>query len=150
MVCLFCVLHLRGEKEHILTNNENNVRQFLWHYVCVVHSTCKDRQWHCTTHLCDGVCAIYGEGHYITFDEKRFNFNGNCEYTLIQVCVSLFGRIVSALKSVNFKHIKNIFLSHRTTVAILMAVAASEFSLRTFLVELKAPPAPRPSSSSWG
>uniref|UniRef100_A0AAZ3SF25 MUC5A protein n=1 Tax=Oncorhynchus tshawytscha TaxID=74940 RepID=A0AAZ3SF25_ONCTS len=46
--------------------------------------TCKDRQWQCTTHLCDGVCAIYGEGHYITFDEKRFNFNGNCEYTLIQ------------------------------------------------------------------
>ncbi|XP_052318474.1 mucin-5AC-like isoform X50 [Oncorhynchus keta] len=45
---------------------------------------CKDRQWQCTTHLCDGVCAIYGEGHYITFDEKRFNFNGNCEYTLIQ------------------------------------------------------------------
>lgn len=41
-------------------------------------------------------------------------------------------------------------LSFRTTVAILMAVAASEFSLRTFLVELKAPPAPRPSSSSWG
>ncbi|XP_038855714.1 mucin-5B-like [Salvelinus namaycush] len=46
--------------------------------------TCKDSQWQCTTHLCDGVCAIYGEGHYITFDEKRFNFNGNCEYTLIQ------------------------------------------------------------------
>uniref|UniRef100_A0A4W5MDI4 MUC5A protein n=1 Tax=Hucho hucho TaxID=62062 RepID=A0A4W5MDI4_9TELE len=46
--------------------------------------TCKDRQWQCTTHLCDGVCAIYGEGHYITFDENRFNFNGNCEYTLIQ------------------------------------------------------------------
>ncbi|XP_052339211.1 mucin-2-like isoform X42 [Oncorhynchus keta] len=46
--------------------------------------TCKDRQWQCTTNLCDGVCAIYGEGHYITFDEKRFNFNGNCEYTLIQ------------------------------------------------------------------
>ncbi|XP_029626319.1 mucin-5AC-like [Salmo trutta] len=46
--------------------------------------TCNDRQWQCTTHLCDGVCAIYGEGHYITFDEKRFNFNGNCEYTLIQ------------------------------------------------------------------
>uniref|UniRef100_A0A3P8ZHK1 VWFD domain-containing protein n=2 Tax=Esox lucius TaxID=8010 RepID=A0A3P8ZHK1_ESOLU len=46
--------------------------------------TCSDSQWQCTTQICDGVCAIYGEGHYITFDEKRFNFNGNCEYTLIQ------------------------------------------------------------------
>ncbi|KAJ7995024.1 hypothetical protein DPEC_G00255610 [Dallia pectoralis] len=45
---------------------------------------CKDRQWQCTTQICDGVCAIYGEGHYITFDEKRFNFNGNCEYILVQ------------------------------------------------------------------
>ncbi|XP_070985513.1 mucin-2-like [Oncorhynchus clarkii lewisi] len=44
--------------------------------------TCKDRKWQCTTNLCLGTCAIYGDGHYITFDGKRFTFEGDCEYTL--------------------------------------------------------------------
>ncbi|MGH0127546.1 UNVERIFIED_CONTAM: hypothetical protein FKN15_031300 [Acipenser sinensis] len=46
--------------------------------------TCKDRRWQCTDNQCQGTCAIYGDGHYITFDGKRFNFNGDCEYTLTQ------------------------------------------------------------------
>lgn len=48
-------------------------------------STCKDRRWQCTTNQCRGTCSIYGDGHYITFDEKQYVFNGNCEYTLAQV-----------------------------------------------------------------
>nr|XP_013813221.1 PREDICTED: mucin-5AC-like [Apteryx mantelli mantelli] len=45
---------------------------------------CKDRMWECTNNPCLGTCAVYGDGHYITFDDKRFSFNGNCEYTLVQ------------------------------------------------------------------
>ncbi|XP_035183463.1 mucin-5AC-like [Oxyura jamaicensis] len=45
---------------------------------------CKDRMWECTEDQCLGTCAVYGDGHYITFDDKRFSFNGNCEYTLVQ------------------------------------------------------------------
>ncbi|XP_074921937.1 mucin-2-like [Chelonoidis abingdonii] len=45
---------------------------------------CKNRMWKCTSEQCLGTCAIYGDGHYITFDDKRFNFNGDCEYTLVQ------------------------------------------------------------------
>ncbi|TSM20287.1 Mucin-5B [Bagarius yarrelli] len=46
--------------------------------------TCKERRWQCTTNPCRGTCSIYGDGHYTTFDEKRYEFNGNCEYSLAQ------------------------------------------------------------------
>ncbi|KAM3849863.1 uncharacterized protein ACN63O_020389 [Diretmus argenteus] len=45
---------------------------------------CRGRKWNCTSLQCDGTCTIYGEGHYITFDEKKFSFNGNCDYILAQ------------------------------------------------------------------
>uniref|UniRef100_A0A8V1A3Y0 VWFD domain-containing protein n=1 Tax=Gallus gallus TaxID=9031 RepID=A0A8V1A3Y0_CHICK len=45
---------------------------------------CKDRMWECTKKQCLGTCAVYGDGHYTTFDDQRFSFSGNCEYTLVQ------------------------------------------------------------------
>ncbi|OXB53741.1 hypothetical protein ASZ78_004938 [Callipepla squamata] len=48
---------------------------------------CKDRKWECTKKQCLGTCAVYGDGHYTTFDDKSFSFNGNCEYTLVQVLI---------------------------------------------------------------
>ncbi|XP_043915137.1 mucin-2-like [Protopterus annectens] len=46
--------------------------------------TCIKARWSCTNLPCQETCAIYGEGHYISFDKRRFNFNGNCEYVLTQ------------------------------------------------------------------
>ncbi|XP_053177491.1 mucin-5AC-like [Scomber japonicus] len=46
--------------------------------------TCKNRKWQCTTNQCDGTCSIYGDGHYMTFDQKRFTFDGDCEYILTE------------------------------------------------------------------
>ncbi|XP_048463238.1 mucin-5B-like [Rhincodon typus] len=45
---------------------------------------CKNRLWTCTNQQCHGTCMIYGDGNYITFDGKRYNFNGNCEYIVAQ------------------------------------------------------------------
>ncbi|KAM9366657.1 mucin-5AC-like [Symphorus nematophorus] len=45
---------------------------------------CRGRKFKCTTKVCDSVCGIYGEGHYVTFDDKRFTFSGQCGYTLLQ------------------------------------------------------------------
>lgn len=64
------------------------------------HSYCTERKFVCTSNECDAVCGIYGDGHYTTFDDKRFDFNGQCEYTLLQVyecstpmehCVKMLG-----------------------------------------------------------
>lgn len=41
--------------------------------------------WQCTEEPCLATCAVYGDGHYFTFDGQRYSFNGNCEYTLVQV-----------------------------------------------------------------
>ncbi|XP_018416845.1 PREDICTED: mucin-5AC-like [Nanorana parkeri] len=46
--------------------------------------TCKGRKWKCTKKECHRTCVVYGEGHYMTFDGKRFGFSGDCEYTLTQ------------------------------------------------------------------
>ncbi|XP_032068674.1 mucin-5B-like [Thamnophis elegans] len=46
--------------------------------------TCKNRIWQCTMETCLSTCAVYGDGHYSTFDGKRYIFNGQCEYTLLQ------------------------------------------------------------------
>ncbi|CAH2325430.1 mucin-5B precursor [Pelobates cultripes] len=45
---------------------------------------CRNRNWDCTTESCMSTCSVYGDGHYVTFDSKRYSFNGDCEYTLAQ------------------------------------------------------------------
>ena len=45
-------------------------------------SKCVGGEWSCTSKTCPGLCAAWGEGHYKTFDDKMFDFTGNCEYIL--------------------------------------------------------------------
>ncbi|KAM9221913.1 mucin-2 [Dugong dugon] len=46
--------------------------------------TCRRGGWTCTQFKCHGTCAIYGGGHYITFDGKYYDFDGHCSYVAVQ------------------------------------------------------------------
>ncbi|XP_077892713.1 mucin-5AC-like [Ictidomys tridecemlineatus] len=46
--------------------------------------TCENRMWRCTEEPCQATCALYGDGHFLTFDGQRYTFSGDCQYTLVQ------------------------------------------------------------------
>ncbi|XP_075692869.1 mucin-2-like [Rhinoderma darwinii] len=45
---------------------------------------CQRGRWTCTNTICHGTCTIYGNGHYISFDNKMYDFDGNCEFVAAQ------------------------------------------------------------------
>ncbi|KAM4017436.1 mucin-2-like [Anomaloglossus baeobatrachus] len=46
--------------------------------------TCDNRKWICDDLHPKAECMVYGEGNYITFDQKHYQFSGQCEYILAQ------------------------------------------------------------------
>ncbi|XP_050798803.1 SCO-spondin-like [Gopherus flavomarginatus] len=46
--------------------------------------TCQGGRWRCSQDKCSAECALIGDPHYVTFDQKRYSFHGICEYILVQ------------------------------------------------------------------
>lgn len=53
--------------------------------ICHTSSTCKGGTWECTEIKCQGTCIIYGSGHYSTFDQQTYEFQGDCAYIAVKV-----------------------------------------------------------------
>uniref|UniRef100_A0A3B5QI73 VWFD domain-containing protein n=1 Tax=Xiphophorus maculatus TaxID=8083 RepID=A0A3B5QI73_XIPMA len=44
---------------------------------------CKSGKWQCTEKKCPASCIIYGSGHYNTFDQRPYGFQGECGYIAV-------------------------------------------------------------------
>ncbi|KAK3544801.1 hypothetical protein QTP86_027560 [Hemibagrus guttatus] len=58
--------------------------------------TCRGGHWDCKGDPCPGVCEVFGNGQYKTFDSKWYRFDGHCQYTLVEVinifvCQDIYG-----------------------------------------------------------
>lgn len=50
-----------------------------------------------------GICLVWGDPHYLTFDSKKYSYQGDCEYTLVRDCDDEAGIPSFHLVGNNFK-----------------------------------------------
>ncbi|NWZ60204.1 MUC5B protein, partial [Haliaeetus albicilla] len=99
--------------------------------------TCKGGHWSCISLPCSGSCSIDGGFHITTFDNKRFNFHGNCHYVLAKNTDDTFvviGEIIQCGTSKTMTCLKNVLVTlGRTTIKIC---SCGNIYMNNFIVKL--------------
>jgi von Willebrand factor len=67
-----CPCHHGGKsyKENSIVQNDCNTCK------------CQNGKWTCTDRPCSAECSAWGDSHFKTFDDKHFDFQGQCDYAL--------------------------------------------------------------------
>ncbi|XP_044125175.1 mucin-5AC-like [Bufo gargarizans] len=60
--------------------------------------TCMLGQWTCSQVSCSGNCTLKGGSHIQTFDEKEYNFHGNCQYLMSKDADNKFAIIAKIIQ----------------------------------------------------
>lgn len=54
----------------------------IYRQIVLISSQCNLGKWECTNNECAGICSVWGDSHFQTFDSRYFDFQGSCEYIL--------------------------------------------------------------------
>ena len=75
-----------------------------------------------------GTCVAWGDPHYVTFDDVKYDFQGDCDYTLVKDCYNASGLPSFRVTADNIKRQPSDKVAY--TFAVNLEYSGSIFALK--------------------